>query len=109
MWAVSDAAWGFFGVFVTAFASIVLALMTVLRRQVRMSTAVAEINRAVNHQPTDGPTLVERVISVERRQEEASAHRLWEVTAFSHLAHHVGCVLPPYPHHTESTEGDHLA
>jgi protein-L-isoaspartate O-methyltransferase len=95
--AISDAAWGFFGIFVTAAASIIVALIAVLRRQGRMLVSVSEIGRAVNHQGDEAPTLIERVIAVEASQQQSVAHRKWETEAFTILAHHVGCQLPPYP------------
>lgn len=98
--AVSDATWTFFGVIVTSMASVLVALIAVLVRQGKMRVSVEQINRAVNHQGDDKPTLVERVIGIEERTEvlevETVNHRKWERLAFTALARHVGCELPPH-------------
>lgn len=103
---MSAAAWGFLSVFVTQ--AVILTGLFV--RQGRQGVSVAEINRAVNHQPKDAPTLVERVGVLEGRTEELAthgrAHRDWEHQALNALAFHVGCVLPPHPKEQLTTEGN---
>jgi hypothetical protein len=91
MLAVSDAAWGFFAAFVTGFCTVIVALITLLIRQSRTSSSIEQINRAVNHQGDDAPTLVERVVTIER---ETALHRQWEHKVFTALAVHVGFTLP---------------
>jgi len=95
---VSDATWGFLGVFTTASATIVVALITLLVRQGKATGTIEEISRAVNHQAAEAPTLVERVIGIEKRTEvielETHRHRTWEHQVFSAIAHHVGFDLP---------------
>lgn len=91
---MSDGAWGFAGVALTA----VVALLVQQGRTLRQTK---QINRAVNHQPSDAPTLVERVGSIEARteviEEQHVLHRQWEQEAFSAIAHQIGTTLPPYP------------
>ena len=77
--------------------------LTLYIRQGRMSTSVDQINRSVNHQPLDGPTLVERVIAIEH---DTAIHRRWEHKAFGMIATQVGCVLPPHPSEEPQHEGD---
>lgn len=57
---------------------------------VQVAADTAAINRAVNHQPDDAPTLVLRVVRVEDTQ-------TWLVQALQAVAHHVGCSLPDPP------------
>jgi len=97
LFAMSDGAWGLAGVVVVQLAGI-LALF-VNSRRTRID--VKAINRAVNHQPEDAPTLVERVGSIEVRTEAievtTAVHRDWEHQAFSAIARQLGTTLPPYP------------
>lgn len=88
--AISEATWGFLGVLVAN--AVILAGLFV--RSGRTSTAVGQINRAVNHQPEGSPTLVERVGRIET---ETTAHRHWEHLAFNAIADEIGVELPPHP------------
>lgn len=97
MIATQDAVWAFFGVFVTSVSSIIVALIAVLVRQGRMRISVDAINRAVNHQGDDEPTLIERIIAVEKVTHHGLLHRDWERKSLTTLAHHVGARLDPYP------------
>lgn len=103
--AVSDSAWGFLGVLVTAFASMFVALITLLIRQQKARVSIEEISRAVNHQGEDAPTLIARVVGIEERTElierETHRHRQWEHRVFQALAHHVGFPLPQREDHHE--------
>lgn len=94
---VSAAAWSFLGVLVTQ----LVVLTGLFVQQRRQGHSVDQINRAVNHQPDEEPTLVQRVRNVEERTEELAkqtrTHRDWEHKAFAALAIHVGCHLPPHP------------
>jgi hypothetical protein len=103
--AISEGTWAFLGVLTTQ----IVVLVALFVRQGRNATSLEQINTAVNHQGKDEPTLVQRVVNVEQAVASAGVHRSWEKQAFTTLAHHVGCTLPPYPHHDDPTEGDHLA
>ena len=91
--AISEGTWAFLGVLVTQL-GILIALYI---RQGRARTSIEQINTAVNHQLAGSPTLVERVTDIEAAVAVAHKHRDWERHAFTTLAHHVGCILPPYP------------
>lgn len=95
--AVSEATWAFLGVLITQ--AVIFAGLFV--RSTRTGRDVAQINRAVNHQPDGSPTLVERVGRIEARTEviesDTKAHRDWEHSAFSAIADQIGVALPPHP------------
>lgn len=65
-----------------------------LRRQVLASSQITQINNAVNHQPSSAPTLIHRVLVIERN---ISEHAEWSHEALSTIATQVGCSLPPSP------------
>lgn len=103
MFALSDAAWGFLGLSLVQ----VFAFLALFVRQGRNGASIDQINTAVNHQVEGEPTLVQRVANVEHAVTTAGLHRAWEKSAFTTLAHHVGCVLPPYPHiHDNESDGE---
>lgn len=98
--AISEGTWAFLGVLVTQ----IVLLCTLLIRQGKARQSIEQINTAVNHQGKDDagndrPTLIHRMIDVEEAVKVAQTHRSWEKEAFIKIAHHVGCILPPYPHH----------
>ena len=106
MAAISEGTWAFLGVLVTQ----VVLLTALFVRQGRNKEGIDQINRAVNHSDPGDDTLVQRVKNVEQAVKTAQAHRGWERDAFMKIAHHVGCILPPYPHiEVDHEEGDHLA
>jgi hypothetical protein len=98
---ISEGTWAFLGVFITN----VVVLVGLFYRQGKQGRSVDQINRAVNHQSDDQPTLIERVVTVERRTEEIAEdtreHREWEYGVFSAIASHVGLKLPK--HHRDET------
>ena len=103
--AISDGTWAFLGVCVTQ----IVLLATLLFRQGKARESIEQINTAVNHQGKDAqgkdrPTLIHRMIEVEEAVKVAHSHRAWERESFIKLAHHVGCILPPYPHHDREDE-----
>jgi hypothetical protein len=65
-----------------------------LRRQVLASSQITQINNAVNHQPSSAPTLIHRVLIIERN---IADHAEWSHEALSTIASQVGCTLPPSP------------
>lgn len=98
-----------------AFAAAVVALITnvvilagLYVRQGRQGRSVEQINRAVNHQEPGESTLIERVVTVERRTEEIARdtvdHRKWEHRVFGAIANHIGLTLP----HREDDDVYHL-
>ena len=93
--AISEGTWAFLGVLVTN----MVVLVGLFLRVSKQSKSVEQINRAVNHQSEDAPTLIERVVKVESRTEElaweTSKHRQWQARVFTALARHVGMALPP--------------
>lgn len=81
----------------------VVILVGLFVRQGRQGQQVEQINKAVNHQSVDEdgnekPTLIQRMVTVEKRTEEmaeeTSRHRDWVETAFASFANHVGLSLP---------------
>lgn len=74
-----------------------------LRRQVTSSQQISQINNAVNHQPSDAPTLINRVLTIEQNMVAHNAweatHSLWQHEALETIANQVGCRLkePPTP------------
>lgn len=88
--AISDSAWGFWGLLVTQTCALVALLINARRTR----RGVDQVNRAVNHQPEGMPTLVERVGRIET---EAAAHRSWEAKVFDAIGSQLGIDLPPPP------------
>jgi hypothetical protein len=92
--AISDGTWAFLGVLITNG----VILVGLFRRVGRQGQSMEMINRAVNHQEPGASTLIDRVITVERRTEEiareTAEHRRWQDRMFTALAHHVGMTLP---------------
>ena len=91
---MSAAAWTFGGVVVTN----LVILVGMFRRQGKQGKTIDDVNRAVNHQPGNAPTLINRVMAVEATVDnfkiETQEHRDWEHRVFAALAHHVGFHLP---------------
>jgi hypothetical protein len=56
--------------------------------------SVAQVNKAVNHQRTGEPTLVERVKNIEARLEEGSKNFSFQTDCLRAIANHVGLNLP---------------
>lgn len=77
--------------------------LLLLKRQRKVSVAVAQINTAVNHQGASQPTLIQRVIELEHHRkiaERATANHLaWMDSALTSIATQVGCTIsaPPLP------------
>jgi hypothetical protein len=95
--ALSEPAWGFLGV---------LAVQTVILVSLYWQThrgrkEISSINRAVNHQPSSAPTLVQRVGEIEH---DSGVHRRWVHDALHAIAVHVGCLLPPLPEEHDGTQ-----
>ena len=84
------------GFFSPGDASIIVSLVVFLagiiaqrnRRDIKM------INRAVNHQGADQPTLIQRVILLEKNQ---TIHTTWTADALVAVAGQIGVQLPPRP------------
>ena len=93
--AISEGTWAFLGVLVTN----MVVLVGLFLRVNKQAKSVEQINRAVNHQGDEAPTLIERVVRVEARTEELAVetvkHRQWQARVFTALARHVGMTLPP--------------
>ena len=60
----------------------------------RNHKAIRQINKAVNHQPADQPTLIQRVIRLEANQ---SIHTAWTAKALESVAEQIGAPLPARP------------
>jgi hypothetical protein len=75
--------------------------LVILKRQRRVTTAINQINTAVNHQDVGAPTLVERVIALETHMHRADHrhvdHTAWLHTSMCMIAKQVGCVIEPAP------------
>ena len=76
--------------------------LVILKRQRKVSVAVAQINTAVNHQESSAPTLIERVIQLEHHRKIAERttanHLAWMDSALTSIATQVGCTIPEAPH-----------
>jgi len=75
----------------------VIAMITAVLSAViasRNRQAIQRIDRAVNHQPDDAPTLIQRVVRLEENQE---VHAVWTQTVLEAVAHEVGVAIPPRP------------
>lgn len=75
--------------------------LIILKRQRRVTTAINQINTAVNHQDIGAPTLVQRVIALETHMHRAGLrdvqHTAWLETSMGMIAKQVGCVIEPAP------------
>lgn len=75
--------------------------LVILKRQRRVTTAINQINTAVNHQDIGAPTLVQRVIALETHMHRADRrhahHTTWLHTSMGMIAKQVGCVIEPAP------------
>jgi hypothetical protein len=102
--AVSEAGWAFLGIVVVQF----FALAGLYVQSRKTSTGVAEVNRAVNHQPTGSATLVQRVGSSEDEiasfKAETAEHRRWEHRLFRSMGNHVGFTVPAHPTEDDGTQ-----
>lgn len=58
------------------------------------SKAIKQINRSVNHQADDAPTLIQRVIRLEQNQ---AIHTTWTAEVLVALADQVGVPIPDRP------------
>ena len=67
----------------------------------RSHRAISRIDRAVNHQPDDAPTLIQRVIRLEENQAVTAA---WTGDALLALAGQIGVELPPRPPRVDDVE-----
>jgi hypothetical protein len=56
--------------------------------------SVAEVNKAVNHQKTGEPTLVDRVKNIEARLQEGNKNFHYQNECLRAIANHVGLDLP---------------
>jgi hypothetical protein len=84
--AISEAGWGFLGVLTTQ--TVILIGLLINSHRTRRNSE--QINRAVNHVPPGSPTLIARVVSVEKNQD-------WQGDCIIAIAQHVGAHLPPKP------------
>jgi hypothetical protein len=84
--AISEAGWGFLGVLATQ--TVILVSLLINSHRTRRNSE--QINRAVNHVPPGSPTLIARVVSVEKNQD-------WQGECIVAIARHVGATLPPKP------------
>jgi hypothetical protein len=91
--AISEGTWAFLGVLITN----AVLLVGLFYRQGRIAAGVRDVNRAVNHQPNDHPTLIQRVASLEVSADNADRHREWQHGALHAISVEIGCELPPYP------------
>ena len=91
--AISEGTWAFLGVLITN----AVLLVGLFYRQGKIASGVRDVNRAVNHQPSDHPTLIERVASLEVASENVQQHSQWQHGALQAISVEIGCTLPPYP------------
>ena len=84
------------GVFSPADASVIVAVVVGVFGWItaRNHKAIKQINKAVNHQPADQPTLIQRTIRLEANQ---SIHTAWTAKALETIAHQIGVELPVRP------------
>lgn len=84
--------------------------LLLLKRQRKVSVAVAQINTAVNHQEASQPTLIQRVIQLEHHRKIAERHTAnhlaWMDSALTSIATQVGCTISAPPHHDQRTYAD---
>lgn len=83
-------------IFSTGDASVIVATIafTGTWLAARNRKAIRRIDRAVNHQPDDAPTLIQRVIRLEVNQ---TSHSTWTATVLENLAKQIGVDIPPRP------------
>lgn len=84
--------------------------LLLLKRQRKVSVAVAQINTAVNHQEASSPTLIQRVIQLEHHRKIAERnainHLAWMDSALTSIATQVGCTISSPPHPDQRTYAD---
>lgn len=86
-------------VFSTADAAVVVAVISLIAGWVtvvgaRTRKEIRQINRAVNHQGDNQPTLIQRVIHLEQNQ---AIHAAWTADVLMSLCAQIGASLPPRP------------
>lgn len=77
-------------------ASVIVAVIVAIAGAIaqRNRRDIKMINRAVNHQGLDHPTLIQRVISLEANQ---TIHATWTAEALVAVAGQIGVTLPDRP------------
>ena len=77
-------------------ASVIVAVIVAIAGAIaqRNRRDIKMINRAVNHQGLDQPTLIQRVISLEANQ---TIHMTWTAEALVAVAGQIGVTLPDRP------------
>jgi len=88
-------------VFSVGDASIIVAAMALIGTFVqghRNRRDIKQISHSVNHIGPDEPTLIQRVVRLERRGQR---HAKWEADAFGLIAEQLGVRLPDPPDHPE--------
>lgn len=77
-------------------ASVIVAVIVAIAGAIaqRNRRDIKMINRAVNHQGLDQPTLIQRVISLEANQ---TIHATWTAEALVAVAGQIGVTLPDRP------------
>lgn len=82
--------------FSTGDASVIVAVIVAIAGAIaqRNRRDIKMINRAVNHQGADQPTLIQRVIRLEANQ---TIHTTWTADALVAVAGQIGVQLPPRP------------
>ena len=85
---------------IPAIGALILGLLVLSRQRVH-GIAIDQINTAVNHQPIEGPTLVDRVtrleVSMAHHIEWERAEFAWVSASLVRIANHVGAILPAPP------------
>ena len=85
---------------IPAIGALILGLLVLSRQRVH-GIAIDQINTAVNHQPIEGPTLVDRVTQLEMSMghhiEWERAEFAWVSASLVRIANHVGATLPTPP------------
>ena len=84
------------GFFSPADASVIVAVIVAATGAIahRNRRDIKQINRAVNHQGADQPTLIQRVILLEKNQ---TIHTTWTAEALVAVAGQIGVQLPDRP------------
>jgi len=82
--------------FSPADASVIVAVIVAVAGAIaqRNRRDIKQINRAVNHQGADQPTLIQRVIRLEANQ---TIHTTWTADALVAVADQIGVTLPIRP------------
>lgn len=85
-----------FSIFSAADAAVIVAVIggVATWMGVRTRKEIRQINRAVNHQGDDQPTLIQRVIRLEENQ---AIHTSWTEEALKSVAAQIGAQLPERP------------